>query len=375
MNCEDVQKYAFTYLDGEFGDRERAEFDCHLAACAGCRCRIEEGASFRRVLRRNLCQVPADAATRLRVTARLQACQSSRSRIADMGQQAPLALAAGLLLAAGVGTWIWAGGGQDAELPSMALGPGLATAAGGAWQRATGPVAPQAAGDDVVLAGAAGPSLDAEARAAVDRRRQAAAVRDAHDATVRLAAHGALAQEADDLGVPEVLSGAVDSTFLTRTSPFGAVRAPANLRALVRTHAAPLPLEVEGHVGAVRDWLRARLPGVQGPPVPEGAGVELQGARLSQLAGRPVVLYSYVAYGKSMTVVQHLRGAGHAPFEDPEVETERPGEPSGASGGTLVDHVVGFQVLHALRDGTLISVISELDSAALSSLVAPPTFL
>ncbi len=374
MNCEDVQKYAFTYLDGEFGDRERAEFDCHLAVCAGCRGRIEEGASFRRALRRNLCHLPADSATRLRLTARLQACQSSGGRIAAMGQQAPLALAAGLLLAAGVGAWIWAGGGQDAELPSMALAPGLATAVGG-WQRAAGPAVAQTADDGVVLAGAGAPSLDAEARAAVDRRRQAAAVRDAHDATVRLAAHGAQAREADELGEPEVLGGAVDATFLTRSSPFGAVRAPANLRALVRAHAAPLPLEVEGHVGAVRDWLRSRLPGVQGPPVPEGAGVELQGARLSQLAGRPIVLYSYVAYGKAMTVVQHLRGAGHAPFEDPEVETERPGEPSGDSVGTLVDHVVGFQVLHALRDGALISVISELDNDALSSLVAPPTFL
>ena len=33
MNCQDVQKFAFTYLDGEFDSRERAEFEEHLRLC------------------------------------------------------------------------------------------------------------------------------------------------------------------------------------------------------------------------------------------------------------------------------------------------------------------------------------------------------
>ncbi len=356
MNCDEVQKYAFTYLDGEFDGRESAEFDCHLAACTGCRSHVERTAGFRNALRRNLCTTRAEGPTRIRVMARLDACEVH----GGFNARVPLAMAAVLLLA--VGGWrVWVlvdDAAMAAETPSLAAAlptPAMAVAD----RAATGPAAP------TMRQRAMEPGRVADRGAAL-----AASAAAAHDRAIRQ-----VVADDESADAPEVLGGAVDASFLTQKSPFGAVRTGPNLRALVRAHASPLPLEVRGHATTVRQWLADRLPGVKGLPVTEGAGVELQGARLSQLAGRPVVLYSYTAYGKAMTVVQHLRAAGRAPFDDPEVETQRPGEPDAEVGGALVDHLAGYQVLHALRDGELLTVVSELDSQALRSLVAPPNYL
>ena len=344
-------------LDGEFDGRESAEFDCHLAACPGCRGQIEQTAGFRSALRRNLCTERVEGPTRIRVLSRLDACEVHSS----FNARVPMAMAAVLLLA--VGGWrVWVLVDESAlanETPSLAAALPMPAQTVGERGSAL------AAADQATQLRAMQPGHIADRGASL-----AASTAAAHDRAIRQ-----VVADDESADAPEVLGGAVDASFLTQKSPFGAVRTGPNLRALVRAHAAPLPLEVRGHAATVRQWLADRLPGIKGLPVAEGAGVELQGARLSQLAGRPVVLYTYVAYGKAMTVVQHVRAAGRAPFDDPEVETQRPGEPDIEAGGALVDHLAGYQVLHALRDGELLTVVSELDSQALRSLVAPPNYL
>lgn len=370
VNCDEVQKDAFTYLDGEFDGREKAEFDCHLAACTGCRGKVEQVAGFRSALRRNLCTTRVEGPTRIRVMARLDACEVQ----GGFNARIPMAMAAALLLA--VGGWrVWVlvdESSMASESPSMATAlptSAVALADGGVVRGSEAEAAHGAEADAPLAATDRG----APARLAGVGERGAAladSVAAAHDRAIRQ-----VVAEDESADAPEVLGGAVDASFLTGKSPFGAVRTGSNLRSLVRFHAVPLPLEVRGHAAVVRQWLGDRLPGIKRLPVAEGAGVELLGARLSQLAGRPVVLYAYTAYGKALTVVQHLRAEGQAPFLDPEIETQRPGEPDTEPGGALVDHLAGYQVLHALRDGELLTVVSELDSQALRSLVAPPTYL
>ncbi|MEY3013023.1 MAG: hypothetical protein RIT45_1758 [Pseudomonadota bacterium] len=355
MNCSDVQKYAYTYLDGEFDERDRREFECHLAACAPCRHSVEENAGFRSALRRNLRCDAAGADVRARLDARLAACEG---RSFGDSARIPLAMAAALALCV-VGWRMFDGSGAvDLDAPTM-VGPAVAGSMIGVLPR------PMASRTAAVTTRPA--VLPASRPEPAGRMATQAVPQPGMPEVMQVAA----ADRID--AAPEVLGGAVDASFLTERSPFGAVRTGSNLRALVRSHASPLPLEVRGSAEDVRRWLRERVPGVQGPPISEGAGVTLHGARLSQLAGRPVVLYAYTAFDKPMTVVQHLRAAGRTPFDDPEIEQRQPGEPEVA--GSLVDHLAGFQVMHTLRDGELLSVVSELDSGALRSVVQPPTFL
>lgn len=349
MNCTDVQKYAYTYLDGEFDAREGKEFECHLAACAPCRHHVAENAGFRNALRRNLRCETAGTEVRDRLTARLAACESrgfsERIRV-------PMAMAAAISLCV-VGWRTLAHDASASEDEPSFIAATAPTPIAGTLPRPLPSRVPSAR-----------PLPHSAAVAKAERVGGAAAPAEQAE-VVQVAADRIDA-------APEVLGGAVDASFLTERSPFGAVRTGSNLRALVRAHAGPLPLEVRGDATVVRRWLRDRLPSVQGPPISEGAGVTLHGARLSQLAGRPVVLYAYTAFDKPMTVVQHLR-AGRTPFDDPEIEQRQPGEPE--LSGSLVDHLAGYQVLHTLRDGELLSVVSELDSGALRSVVQPPTFL
>ena len=40
MNCSDVERYVYVYLDGEFEERELREFEVHASQCASCRQRV-----------------------------------------------------------------------------------------------------------------------------------------------------------------------------------------------------------------------------------------------------------------------------------------------------------------------------------------------
>jgi hypothetical protein len=50
MNCDDLEKTTSLYLYDELRAEERAAFETHLAACAGCRTRLEEARRLHRVL-------------------------------------------------------------------------------------------------------------------------------------------------------------------------------------------------------------------------------------------------------------------------------------------------------------------------------------
>jgi anti-sigma factor RsiW len=96
MNCQDIQKFAFTYLDCEFDARDRVEFEAHLQACCTCRCAVERDAMFRDVVRRNLDGMRPDAIVRDRLHSRI-AC-AHRSRV-SRAVVVPIALAAGVTIA------------------------------------------------------------------------------------------------------------------------------------------------------------------------------------------------------------------------------------------------------------------------------------
>lgn len=46
MNCDDIQKGIYVYLDGEFAEPERLAFEAHARACARCRHRVERERLF-----------------------------------------------------------------------------------------------------------------------------------------------------------------------------------------------------------------------------------------------------------------------------------------------------------------------------------------
>ncbi|MEC8022949.1 MAG: zf-HC2 domain-containing protein, partial [Myxococcota bacterium] len=51
MSCDDITRYTDVYLDNEFCDEDRAEFEAHLAQCSACTQRIEHQRQLRRTIR------------------------------------------------------------------------------------------------------------------------------------------------------------------------------------------------------------------------------------------------------------------------------------------------------------------------------------
>ena len=47
MNCEEFQLFSDAYVDGEFGDRERAEIEAHLQECEDCRADVQSKVRFK----------------------------------------------------------------------------------------------------------------------------------------------------------------------------------------------------------------------------------------------------------------------------------------------------------------------------------------
>lgn len=46
MNCDDIQKGIYVFLDGEFAEPERADFEAHVKACGNCRKKVERERTF-----------------------------------------------------------------------------------------------------------------------------------------------------------------------------------------------------------------------------------------------------------------------------------------------------------------------------------------
>ena len=375
MNCQDIQKFAYTYLDGEFGDREQAEFETHLGMCPPCRGVVGRDATFRDAVRRHLEPAPGDPELQARVHKRL----SEAHRRARMSRTlaVPLALAASMALA--VISW-------QAMRQGPAVDPGLALS------ETPAAVAELKAEETSAVAANADPEVAAKAsdkltRAAAAATAAALRVAQAEPAQLPMAAviptPIAAPTRSDDtvrqvaaLGpAAQVMGGGLNADSLAQSGPFGAIRSPANLRAMVRSHVRPLPPEVRGPTPTVQRFLRERLPFVGPPPIADGVGVQLHGARLGQFAGRPVVHYSYEAFGKPLTVLRFVQVPGAEPFEDPDVVQTSPGDPRAVTEGTLLDRLAGYSVLHSLRGGELTCLISELGGNELHHLIRAPTEL
>ncbi len=364
MNCDDVRKYEYTYLDGEFDRRDCTEFEAHLAACAPCRTQVTQSARFRDGLRRHLRCDEAPEGLRARVCAGLDSVETPTS-MQWTAFAVPVALAAGFSLAV-------VGWQQFAPQPSAL--PGTAMAQLGATVVPTTTAVAGVTGvakRGGVLRGTRGsdPKRVAQHRPAMRVTRSLSNDMEYCESEKRRAPRGAVRQ-VGHVGPTEVIGGGVGEDFLAREGRYGAVRTRSNLRALVSSHVRPLPAEVAGGADKIRAWLQRSAPGHSALPIAEGAGVKLLGARLGHLGAHRVVSFRYQAFDKPVTVVRYLPSRGldladdsHGPKDD--------APPSGA----VRDLVAGYSVVHTARDGEVLSIVSELDHQALLGIIEPPTFL
>lgn len=67
LRCAGIARFVDTYLDGEFGERERAELEAHLAECERCRAKVREQAAWKQAIKRAAPREQAPAALRNRV--------------------------------------------------------------------------------------------------------------------------------------------------------------------------------------------------------------------------------------------------------------------------------------------------------------------
>jgi anti-sigma factor RsiW len=118
LRCAGVIRFTDTYLDGEFGEVERAELDEHLAGCEACRAYVREQAAWRRAVRAAAPREQAPAALRARLEAALAAAPppvAARTRAGLLGRlvsyapyAAAAAIAAGVLITRGQHTAVTA---------------------------------------------------------------------------------------------------------------------------------------------------------------------------------------------------------------------------------------------------------------------------
>ena len=132
--------------------------------------------------------------------------------------------------------------------------------------------------------------------------------------------------------------------------------------------------EIDGSASVVQAYLSKRIPEVGAPPIGEGVGVRLTGARLTQIGGQPVVRYDYRAYGKPLTAFRFISQRPRDPFLDPEVVESSPGQPDGQNEGVVLDRLAGYALLHSMRDGELVSIVTDLDGPKLLHLLRTPTY-
>lgn len=397
MNCQDVQKFAYTYLDAEFDGRERGEFETHLRMCPPCHAAVERDAVFRDLVRQNLAVATTCPTLKTRLQARMDCEQRRRSTTAVA---VPIALVASM--GAVVILWQW----QTTVIPGTQVAPGDAVAAmqqkpgqlnsgtvvnsvravavlnkqpvavmqpgsgqnAGAGQNAANrPVIAQ----NQHLARANPPAIVQPAR---PQNPPSPQVQGAGAGLQLVSANAAENYAADTRNAGEVLRGAIPSTSLVDRSPFGAVRSEQSLRTMARVHAAALPPEVGGPATKVQRYLAHRVPGIGPLPLSEGAGVELLGARLAVMGPQPVVVYSYRAYGTPLTVFSRAKATD---VDDPEVEPTAPGNHDAANrdSGVLLDQRAGLHLLHVVSRDRVLTLVSELSASALLPLVPKATWL
>jgi mycothiol system anti-sigma-R factor len=82
VNCRDVQKFVYVYLDEEFDKRDSLEFEAHVSQCNECRSMVRAEEHFRLRLKNQLRCQPAPAALRDRIVACLQEVELTSCELA-----------------------------------------------------------------------------------------------------------------------------------------------------------------------------------------------------------------------------------------------------------------------------------------------------
>ncbi len=385
MNCQDIQKFAFTYLDGEFADHERGEFEEHLRRCPPCRTGIDRDALMRELVSRHLkpapCGVRALAtgqatsdhpaagqgmggqALRARVCARLdRADRQHRNQTLAV----TVAAVAVVLVAVAVSTGV---PGDRVTGTTVAVAPVTGTTVA-VPPVTVPPVAMPEQVQQVLAVANAGPSAliptQIPSHAKVVAASQAdfggrGAALPGGAAVRRVSAHIDLGSRGDEPG--EVLGGRLPVSALVERSPFGAVRSEAGLRQMVQVHIANLMPEVAGLPARIERYVQERLPGAGSLPLALGAGVQLRGARIGVLGGQPTVIYSYTAFGTALTVVSRAR----AQVEDSDVERTQPDVR--APSGVLLDRRGGLHLVHVVAGDRMLTLVGELSPQAMLQLL------
>jgi len=319
MNCVDVRKFVYLYLDGELAAHDRGEFEGHLAGCLECRETVGFEARFRGSLRQALRATdpkPDSAALRARVEAALVR-ETVGSIHADRG-------------ASSVSSWRWVG------LPlAAAASLGLVVASGAyLTSRGSSPA-------DIEI----GPS--GSARAANPTRSEAIP-------PVATASR----QVEPAFAAPVAASGGVSpAAFTAGGAPAGGpVRASELAVGLVRAHADPLPAEFVGTREEIARYVRAKAPFRSAPPLRESSTIRLLGVRLDHCADEPVVVYYYSVFGKPVTAIQRPNGEGQ--------EYARASRPI-TSSSTLG----GYHLVHIDSGDVTTHLVSDLDQPAVDGLM------
>lgn len=363
MNCQDIQKFAFTYLDCEFDGRERGEFETHLRLCCPCKAAVERDALFREIVRTHLDMPAPPEHVRDRLKARIACAHNRRvSRTVIV----PVALAAGAAIAL-VG-WRY--------LPDDQAQPGATPAAaiaGIPLGRQSNPSLAANPQREVTIANATAQNraVSAKKSAEYDRLRQEAMkapvqVRTASRTEPQVHPQAGFQLASNTTVEPaEVLRGGLAPSALTNQGPFGAVRSEESLRAMARVHVAQLFPEVAGSPTRVQKYLAARVPGIGPLPVSVGAGVDLLGARLVMIGAQPVVVYTYRAWGVPLTVIS--RAANHHAYEDSEQEATGPD--ARLQSGILLDRRGELSLMHVVSNDRVLTLVSELGPHAMLQLL------
>lgn len=370
MNCQDIQKFAFTYLDAEFDGRERGEFEEHLQHCTCCRQLVARDAMMRDLVARHLQQASSrgnpqasmrcsSAELRGRVCASLD--QIERRRV-QRTVGATLFLAAAVTVVV-VGQALPGDHRGERQADLAGLMPALPATVP---TQAPQPVA-QTAGLQAAVVPQRLPGAAAQVQQAPRIPTQLAGQALGRQANIQRVSARLDSDPAGDAG--EVLRGRLGAGAMVERSPFGAVRSEDSLRQMLQVHQADPPPEVTGTPAKIQRYLQTRLPGVGPLPLAEGAGVDLRGARIAVLGGQVVVIYSYSAYGNPLTVISRALARG----DDPDVEALGPD--GHATSGVMLDRRAGLHLLHVVEQNRMLTLVGELGAPAMMHLLPSGSLL
>jgi anti-sigma factor (TIGR02949 family) len=100
MQCAEVDKFIPAYVDGEFAEEDRVEFERHLAECSRCREVARFEARFKASLRAHLRRPPLPVGLRERIAAQIEASPIPGSRLRRFFYRSVLVAAAAPALVA-----------------------------------------------------------------------------------------------------------------------------------------------------------------------------------------------------------------------------------------------------------------------------------